>query len=100
MRKKAKYSGERQGQIRGLSMLYGRAIAETVSRWLPNAAASVRSRFWSSGICGGQSGAGAGFLRLLRFPLSIFIPPIAPQSPSPIIWGWYSRSVVVAVQGT
>jgi hypothetical protein len=34
-----------------------------------------------SGICGGQSGAGAGFLRVLRFPLPIFIPPIAPQSP-------------------
>jgi hypothetical protein len=26
----------------------------------------------------GQSGAGAGFLRVLRFPLPIFIPPIAP----------------------
>jgi hypothetical protein len=28
----------------------------------------------SSGICDGQSGAGAGFLQVLRFPLSIFIP--------------------------
>jgi hypothetical protein len=27
----------------------------------------------------GQSGAGAGFLRVLRFPLPIFIPPIAPK---------------------
>jgi hypothetical protein len=40
----------------------------TVSRWLPTAAARVRARIWSSGICGGQSGAGAGFLRVLRFP--------------------------------
>jgi hypothetical protein len=40
----------------------GRAIAEAVSRWLPTAAAGVQSRVWSSGICGGQSGAGAGFL--------------------------------------
>jgi hypothetical protein len=55
---------------------------------------------WSSGICGGQSGAEAGFLRVLRFPLPIFIPPIAPQSPSPIIWGWYNRPEVAAVQGT
>jgi hypothetical protein len=55
---------------------------------------------WSSGICGGQSGAGADFLRVLRFPLPIFIPPIAPQSPSPIIWGWYNRPEVAAVQGT
>jgi hypothetical protein len=63
-------------------------------------ATRVRSRVWSSGICGGQSGAGAGFLRVLRFPLPIFIPPSAPQSPSPIIWGWYNRPEVAAVQGT
>jgi hypothetical protein len=44
----------------------GRAIAQAVSHWLPTAAARVRSRVWSSGICGGQSGAGAGFLRVLR----------------------------------
>jgi hypothetical protein len=29
-----------------------------------------------------SSGVGAGFLRVLRFPLQIFIPPIASQSPS------------------
>jgi hypothetical protein len=29
--------------------------------------------------------------------LPIFIPPIAPQSPSSIIWGWYNRPVVAAV---
>jgi hypothetical protein len=39
----------------------GRALAQAVSRWLPTAAARVRSRVWSSGISGGQSGAGAGF---------------------------------------
>jgi hypothetical protein len=61
----------------------GRAIAQAVSRWLPTAAARV----WPCGICGGQTAAGAGFLRVLRFPLPIFIPPIAPQSPSFIIWG-------------
>jgi hypothetical protein len=53
----------------------GRAIAQAVSRWLPNAAARVQTRVWSSEICGGQSGAGAGFLRVLWFLLSIFIPP-------------------------
>jgi hypothetical protein len=52
---------------------------------------------WSCGICGGQSDAGAGFLRVLRFPLPIFIPPIAPQSPSSIIWGLYNRPEVAAV---
>jgi hypothetical protein len=78
----------------------GRSIAQAVSRWLPTAAARVRSRVWSSGICGGQSGAGGGFLRVLRFSLPIFIPPTAPQSPSPIIWGWYNMPKVAAVQGT
>jgi hypothetical protein len=66
---------------------FGCAIAQAVSRWLPTAVARVQSRVWSSGICGGQSGAGADFLRVLRFPLPFFIPPTAPQSPSPIIWG-------------
>jgi hypothetical protein len=63
-------------------MLKGRAIAEAVSRWLPTAAALVQSRVWSSGICGGQSGVGAGFLRELRFPLP-FIQPNSPSSQSP-----------------
>jgi hypothetical protein len=58
----------------------GRAIAQAVSRWLPTGAARVRTRVWSSG---GQSGAGAGFLRVLRFPLPIFIPPNSPSSQSP-----------------
>jgi hypothetical protein len=74
-----------------------RAIAQAVSCWLPTAAARVRARFWSCGICGGQRGAGAGFLRVLRFPLPIFIPPTAPQSPSSIIWGLYIRPEVAAV---
>jgi hypothetical protein len=60
----------------------GRAIAEAVSRWLPTAAARVQSRVWSSGIFGGQSDVGAGFLRVLRFPLP-FIPPNYPSSQSP-----------------
>jgi hypothetical protein len=45
-----------------------------------------------------KSGAGAGFLvRELRFPLPIFISPISPQSPSPIVLGCYNRPVVAAV---
>jgi hypothetical protein len=83
-----------------LGLYWGRATAQAVSRWIPIAAARVRSRVCSSGICGGQSGAAAGFLRVLLLPLPIFIPPIAPQSPSPIIWGWYNRPEVDAVQGT
>jgi hypothetical protein len=74
----------------------GRAIAQAVSRWLSTAVARVRARVWSCGICGGQSGAGAGFLRVLRFPLPIFIPPTPPQSSSFIIWGLYNRPEVAA----
>jgi hypothetical protein len=43
-----------------VSVIKGRAIAEAVSRWHPTAAARVQSRAWSSAICGGQSGVGAG----------------------------------------
>jgi hypothetical protein len=45
----------------------GRAIVQVISRWLPTMAARVRSRICSSGICGGQSGAGVSFLRVLQF---------------------------------
>jgi hypothetical protein len=65
------------------NLLRGRAIAQAVSRWLPTAAVRVRGRVWSSGACGGQSGAGTGFLRVLRFPLPLFIPPNSPSSQSP-----------------
>jgi hypothetical protein len=47
-----------------------------VRRWLPTAAARVRVRA-ACGFSGGQSCTGAGFLRVLRFPLPI-IPPISP----------------------
>jgi hypothetical protein len=70
----------------------GRAIAQAVSRQLPNAAARFRSQVKPCGVCGGQSDTEAGFLLVVRFPLSILIPPTAPHSSS-IIQGWYNRPV-------
>jgi hypothetical protein len=49
----------------------GRAVAQAVR---------VRVAY---GFCCGQSGIGAGFLRVLRFALPIVIPPISPSSYSP-----------------
>jgi hypothetical protein len=47
----------------------------------------------SGGICGGQSGTGAGFLGVLRFPLPILIPQTTPHSSSSVIRGWYNRPI-------
>jgi hypothetical protein len=71
-------------------MHLGRAIAQAVSRRLLTAAARVRAQVKSCGIYGGKSGAGAGFLRVLRFPLPILIRPTASHSSS-IIRGLYNR---------
>jgi hypothetical protein len=40
----------------------------------------VRSQVRSCGICGGHSGTGADFLRVLRFSLPIIIPPTDPYT--------------------
>jgi hypothetical protein len=57
----------------------GRAVAQAVSLGLPTAAARVRFLV-ACGVCVGQSGSEAGFLRVLRFTLPI-IPSITPSSP-------------------
>jgi hypothetical protein len=58
----------------------------------PTAVARVRAKVRSCGIRGGRSGTGAGFRRVLRFPLPILIPPTTPHSTS-IIRGWYNRPI-------
>jgi hypothetical protein len=53
------------------------------------------------GFVVGQSGAGAGFLRVLPFPLqSSFAPPITPESPSCIIRGMHNRPMCGRSAGT
>jgi hypothetical protein len=58
----------------------GRATAQAVSRRFTTAAARVRAQVRSCAFCGGQSGTGASFIPVLRFPLPILIPPTAPHS--------------------
>jgi hypothetical protein len=67
----------------------GCTVAQVVSSWLP-IVARVRSRDESYGCLGGQSVSGAGFLRVLRFPMTN-IPPVSPHSSISIIRGWYNR---------
>jgi hypothetical protein len=62
------------------------AIAEALNR-------RVRALVRSCGFYGGQSGTGAGFLWVLRFPLQIFIPPTAPHSSPSNTQGWCDRPV-------
>jgi hypothetical protein len=56
------------------NLQWSRTITQAGSPRLSSAAAWVRSQVKSCEFCGGQSGTGAGSLRVLRFPLPILIP--------------------------
>jgi hypothetical protein len=71
---------------------WGHVIAQAVSRLLPTTATQVRAQVNSRGIYGVQCGTGAGFPRILRFPLPTLIWPTAPHTSS-IIRGWYNRPI-------
>jgi hypothetical protein len=70
-----------------------RAIVQAVGRRPPTASTRVRVQVRLCRIYSGQSDTGAGFIRVLRFPLPILISPTAPRLSSYIICGWYSRPI-------
>jgi hypothetical protein len=58
-------------------------MVQAVSRWPLAVEARVRARVDPCGICGGQSGAGQVFLRVLRFFPASIIPPLLRINLSP-----------------
>jgi hypothetical protein len=85
-------SGER------LNMWKERTIAVRLSAGFAPRRPGFEPGVRSCGICVGQSGTGAGFLRVLRFPLPI-IAQTGPQPSSSILHhpGWYNRPAVASV---
>jgi hypothetical protein len=71
----------------------GRAVAQAVSRWRPG----FEPGSGHVGFVVDKVALGQVFSEYFGFPMPIFIPPISPQSPLSIIWGWYNRPVVAAV---
>jgi hypothetical protein len=67
----------------------GRAVAQAVSRWFPTAAVRVRVRA-ACGVCGRQSGIGAGFS-----PSTSDFPANNSTNFSIIIitWCWHNRPI-------
>jgi hypothetical protein len=59
-----------------LSVSYGRAMTQAVSRLPPTADARVRSRVSPCGICRGQLALGQVFTRVRRFSPVNLIPPV------------------------
>jgi hypothetical protein len=64
-----------------LDIILGRAMAQAVSRWPFTTEAQVRARFDPCGICGGQSGTGAGF-----YPSSSVFPCQYHSTVAPALW--------------
>jgi hypothetical protein len=60
-------------------IMWGYAVAQAVSCQVPIMVTQLWSQVRPCGICGGQSGAGAGCLEVFQFPLPIHILPAAPH---------------------
>jgi hypothetical protein len=72
-----------------VTLKFCRAIAQGLVAGSPPRRPGFDPRVKSCGVCGGQSGTGADFRRVFRFPLPILIPPNAPS----IIRGWYNAYI-------
>jgi hypothetical protein len=68
-----------RADLKHISSLHGNSAQKTYCSSIPPLRSGVRDRVSHVGFCGGQSGAGVDFLRVLRFPLPNVIPPIAPK---------------------
>jgi hypothetical protein len=66
--------------------------APALSHLVSTAAARVPTRVKLCGICGGQSSTGAGFLLVLRSPMSLTLLTVLQSSPS-TIQGWYNGPI-------
>jgi hypothetical protein len=64
----------------------GRTVTRAAIRRLPTATARLRTRSKSCWICGGHSGIGVHFLRVLRFAL-------------PLIHSTYFSTIISVIQG-
>jgi hypothetical protein len=71
--------GRRGGKPATNLLSYGTAYCRQLVTGFPSRRHGFQSQAGSCGICGGQSGDAASFLRVLRFPLPILVAPTAPH---------------------
>jgi hypothetical protein len=77
----------------------GSYTSTVILRGFPPLRSGVRDRVCHVGFCGGQSGAGVGFLRVLRFPCQFSFHQLLQKSSSSIIRVKHNRPLWVKVQG-
>jgi hypothetical protein len=72
------------------------SVRKALGLWIPKLWSRSDARS-GRGVCGGQNGTGAGFLKVLQFPLPTIIPPTVLYSLiilSPVLYSLDTDSVV------